>query len=402
MKRIIAAALGLLLIGGGGFLLHANEQAATAEVAYNMEDEAPWSSVDLPEDYGVYAVTHDAEIVRMNHAGVMQSLTDVSDLPPLRRFLLHLPGISTTDLMAFSQSEALIIKVEMQDELEPFSDAGIARHVEEVMNLTFLNHQVNRRHVVVDLGPVSGESEMVRLTAREPLGQGMYALFAPLGARAESGLFIAPFTVQRAEGRAAHEEFLETEEGQDAIIGQQVIRVRADLRSMATAIETYYIDNNRYPTQTSDLLQSIHAQFAEQLSDHRGAGVPTFRRATPRPGGDGMVRDPAERVPVPMGQRLHTLTTPIAYFSSYPGDPFAPVGGMTYNYFDATAPASAGGQAARGWIVWSPGPNGDYDLDLSAYDPRLSIEENRARLAPFTYDPTNGAVSRGDIWRIKE
>ena len=62
----------------------------------------------------------------------------------------------------------------------------------------------------------------------------------------------------------------------------KVSRVKADMRSLATALELYYTDNNYYPI---------------------GFGYP-----------EGWVR-----------YRLARLTTPIAYMSSLPGDPFTPI-----------------------------------------------------------------------------
>lgn len=50
------------------------------------------------------------------------------------------------------------------------------------------------------------------------------------------------------------------------------------------------------------------------------------------------------------------------------------------------------------WVVFSPGPDRDYDL---GYDIHLTgtPEEIRENLISVTYDPTNGTKSSGDIWR---
>ena len=56
---------------------------------------------------------------------------------------------------------------------------------------------------------------------------------------------------------------------------------------------------------------------------------------------------------------------------------------------------------AIGWIIWSPGPDGIYDIDPFAdYDPRLT--ELPLSLLNKTYDPTNGTRSRGDVYRLKQ
>jgi hypothetical protein len=86
-----------------------------------------------------------------------------------------------------------------------------------------------------------------------------------------------------------------------------------------------------------------------------------------------------------------------------------------------------------GWICVSPGPDHDYDIagEWNVYDPsaaqlfkqvperrdkqgRVRWPEHTSPVGPqqlvvgtnkkgsaFTYDPTNGVVSDGDIWRIK-
>lgn len=53
----------------------------------------------------------------------------------------------------------------------------------------------------------------------------------------------------------------------------------------------------------------------------------------------------------------------------------------------------------KGWIVWSAGPDGDYDLDWKLYDP--TAENPALAYLNSVYDPTNGAVSNGDIVRRK-
>ena len=142
---------------------------------------------------------------------------------------------------------------------------------------------------------------------------------------------------------------------QDTVIGSKTQRVAVDMRSMQTALEAFFIDNNRFP----DCITG---------TDQQGNKYSVF--AGP------------------------SLTTPIAYLRWYSADPFSPDGRQTFRYY---VPPPNG---KPGWILYSPGPDGKYAMDWNAYragDPQSSLE----LLTRYTYDPTNGAVSPGDIWRAR-
>ena len=124
-------------------------------------------------------------------------------------------------------------------------------------------------------------------------------------------------------------------------IRMRVSRARADQRSLAIALEAYHIDYLVYPDE----------------------------------------------------RRLSVLTSPIAYLSQLLLDPFG-LGGEPYRY------VSDRRREREGYIIWSAGPDGSYDLDDRLFDAGLSQDELTQILAPYTFDPTNGANSRGDIWRI--
>jgi hypothetical protein len=73
----------------------------------------------------------------------------------------------------------------------------------------------------------------------------------------------------------------------------------------------------------------------------------------------------------------------------YP-DPFAPDNGAVDSYY------CDGG----GWILISAGPDGDYDIDpQKLYN--SSVPQPSTELLSRSYDPTNGTVSDGDIFRVK-
>lgn len=181
----------------------------------------------------------------------------------------------------------------------------------------------------------------------------------------------------------------------------KVSRVRSDHRSLATAIETYYVDNNEYPAFVTN------TDVANVVDRGQYANAPTNVGVTFR----------AKHLTA-----LSTLTTPIAYITSYFPDPFADTKGITFRYYTDS----------RGWILGSFGPDvdestgGDLDWNKVAdvvvaplggtttletvYDARqaqpsqllLVGASTTASNGSFTYDPTNGTVSSGDLWRVKQ
>lgn len=175
----------------------------------------------------------------------------------------------------------------------------------------------------------------------------------------------------------------------------KVARVKADMRSLATAIEAYYVDNNRYP--------SIVATTA----------------------GPGQLNGFSVFFPSVRGvsSRFICLTTPISYTTSVFRDGFIPPSAQfafaptatgrnpldgydTYDYVDAKSFTPGGAPlalavdgAARcsgaSWHTVSSGPDqrnafGGGVQGGGGYQPNLGMD----------YDPTNGTISAGDIVRI--
>ena len=144
-------------------------------------------------------------------------------------------------------------------------------------------------------------------------------------------------------------------------IRSKVSRAKAEQQSIATALESYYIDNNCYPKP-----------------DYDENGKPILP---------------------------HSLTTPTAFLTSLFHDPFKKFGKGYYEY--------GGGLQkdyfSSGWIVTSYGPDGvDGNSGVPGGEPLIENNEwtdsttgDRIILvaSPLTYDPTNGPISSGDIWR---
>jgi len=118
----------------------------------------------------------------------------------------------------------------------------------------------------------------------------------------------------------------------------KVSRGKSDIRMLAVALESYYIDNNRYP------------------------------------------------------RTLYQLTTPVMYITSIPEDPHAGTGFQTILDYHTDY---------RGkWILRSLGPDRDADADLQyLVGQAQDADAARARYQMFEYDPTNGTASSGDILR---
>ena len=170
----------------------------------------------------------------------------------------------------------------------------------------------------------------------------------------------------------------------------KVARVQSDQRTLSTGIETYYVDNNTYPKYTKggalpDDMYHINA-FAGPTS---GAfEIPSFRLNN--------FNDP--------GGLNHTLTTPISYVTTIPRDPFASTKRASFGYYSDQS----------GWILISFGPDADegdtppgdlMDYAETVYfssisQPSLTLICLGAGSGSFTYDPTNGTSSTGDLYRV--
>jgi prepilin-type N-terminal cleavage/methylation domain-containing protein len=154
----------------------------------------------------------------------------------------------------------------------------------------------------------------------------------------------------------------------------KVSRVKADLRSLATAIEAYAVDYNRVPREWNT---------GQYPGDPQVNGQPVS------------------------GILWWGISTPIAYITNpYIRDPFqdknltSPFDEVTFTYHDMKTravdwfPSSTFWPPAYGfygaWRLGSVGPDRRYTH---------SCPSNSAQLL---YDPTNGTVSPGNIWRSQK
>lgn len=187
----------------------------------------------------------------------------------------------------------------------------------------------------------------------------------------------------------------------EAQVRSKVSRVRSDHRSLATAVETYYLDNNLYPAMAGG-------------SDNVGISADSITPKTATTTASRTFR-------LRHTTALSTITTPVSYVTSYFSDPFADTRGLPFRYFTERA----------GFIFGSFGPDADEAIsgDLGWNEGNLAIAPTRdgevetvyntgvaqpsqillagtnaggGAQGAYTYDPTNGTVSQGDVWRVKD
>jgi type II secretion system protein G len=168
----------------------------------------------------------------------------------------------------------------------------------------------------------------------------------------------------------------------------KVSRAKADMRSISTGLESYCVDNNKYPPNDEN---------ASTLDEN---GVNTLGGSPFTHIGGGYMAYAGR------------ITTPIAYLTNVPRDIFdtrnegvaasmnlagGPFGWDLFEYWadysppfpPVTDPPSTFNQLFPGvtkWVLWSWGPDKDPNQG-----PDFGLNT--------IYDPTNGTVSRGNIYR---
>lgn len=175
----------------------------------------------------------------------------------------------------------------------------------------------------------------------------------------------------------------------EAQVRSKVARVKADQRTVATGMESYMVDHNRYPPH-----------FAGSYSGNQQIAANDYR----------ILADEA----------LWRLTTPVAYLTSVDlmldafnvntstvRGPGLPGAGMTWNsdymfYLGYEYMSMSGGtENFKAWVIRSLGPDnaddaGDWRMYNYAVIPNWPVEW----FLMAVYDPTNGTVSGGDIMRF--
>jgi prepilin-type N-terminal cleavage/methylation domain-containing protein len=216
----------------------------------------------------------------------------------------------------------------------------------------------------------------------------------------------------------------------------KVSRAQADMRSLATAIESYRVDNNSYPAAITGDVYWYMTYDSNRTVKHSPATITNANYGACNESNRWCVEGVQWTATFLLAKdgSIASITTPIAYITSYPRDPFADTDGLSFGYTNMDN---------KMWILWSFGPdqdelgddnnggqvgngNGindplkvsakcykDRDLDDSwarpwnnagktIIGPEATHPSATLLTAGYTYDSTNGTKSKGDLWRLKQ
>ncbi len=162
----------------------------------------------------------------------------------------------------------------------------------------------------------------------------------------------------------------------------KVSRAMSDMRSIATAVETYAVDYNSYPLDADDV---PGANLSDpSIWDQRLIFV---KLTTPVAYLSGFVYDPFNIRP-PDATETNSMGVMMTRML-FPGDP-----PYLYSY-NTDTPTGASKPATYG--ITSLGPNKLFDSYKVQYYP-----DRRTGMVECSYDATNGTVSDGDIVRFSK
>lgn len=174
----------------------------------------------------------------------------------------------------------------------------------------------------------------------------------------------------------------------NAQVRAKVARAESEMRNLQNALESFFIDNNSYPPMDNDRIRA-RRQYKGLDAD----STPEINIAHISIGA--------------RGDRRIYLTTPVAYMSSIPYDPFNGDGKSTgYGY-------GSNGQSYYMLTSFGPdqqkgnGVSSESKLDAREYtgarltDTRFGgLRGSNFLLSQLLYDPSNGTSSTGDIFRV--
>ena len=184
----------------------------------------------------------------------------------------------------------------------------------------------------------------------------------------------------------------------EAQIRAKYAKVQGELRTLATALESYNVDWGRYPGDASE------AGFADDPNSPFS------------PFGNGVDINGID------WYSFMSLTTPVAYIKTIPQDYFQEGNAiqspdtpyLTYNYHETESlksnPANGVGPGNVGailqrngvyWVVFGIGPDRTWQMETvsSNFQVILSMIASKSGGSIFSYSPTNGTKSNGDILR---
>jgi len=164
----------------------------------------------------------------------------------------------------------------------------------------------------------------------------------------------------------------------------KVSRIKADMRTISVAVESYHVDCNSYPHR------HYGSDDPEQNTDHY---VPDL---------DTRLDD------------MKVLTTPIRYIGSLPMDIFdvaVPYNLRRIDYYDSVTTWRAVNylptfenyrKAAAAYMLVSVGPDGYLGVSQHGAPGGYPTQPYNLVLTFFdVYDPSNGTISSGNIYRLQ-
>jgi len=173
----------------------------------------------------------------------------------------------------------------------------------------------------------------------------------------------------------------------NAQVRAKVARAESEIRSLKNSLESFFIDNNAYMPMNRDRT-TMTSQY-RSLDEDAAKGAAVINIAHIRIG--------AART----GRRLY-LTTPVAYISSIPYDPFRGSGtdggygygsdGQSYYILTSWGPDTADGLGIKGNEL----EERDYTGARLADYRRAGVRKSKFVLSGLKYDPSNGTSSAGD------
>lgn len=141
----------------------------------------------------------------------------------------------------------------------------------------------------------------------------------------------------------------------------KVTRTKADARTLAVAAQAYYVDNNAYPVPGDAFYMGLDVNW---------------------------------------DVRQMRMTTPIAYITSLPRDAFG--SNHEHNPHGLYDFEVHGGIQGNWFLQDPPGPilNMPIEVYIRSWGPDQDQEFPPWSVTHSVYDPTNGTISRGDIWAL--
>lgn len=174
---------------------------------------------------------------------------------------------------------------------------------------------------------------------------------------------------------------------QEARLHATVAQTKLMMRDVGQALEAYRLDHHAYPP-TVPL-----RDFAKNPSPTHGNWDDQYQPLEWARGLDLTTVSPV-------------LTTPVAYMQRLPADPFINRGEEkeippAYFSFRGIVYGDKSSDNEAGWLLISPGPDGDYDIHNM--DEVCNAERKLIawKLRPVFYDPKYGANANGDLLSSK-